>query len=155
MAKTILTILVSFMLFSDLFAHKTALPVPQNKIELSYVTNPEIGCGCSFARNKTDLRLRRYIYIQGIDDPAYININGKNLELQPVDSSELNGKVKVGTQAWETFTAGDLKIRLDTTVTWVCPPNDESCEVTYYKAKLTVNGKGQEIKEMLTGHCGC
>lgn len=127
----------------------------QPKLQLGYVKNGDIGCGCSFARNKTDLRQRRYIYSESMGEPAYINVNGKNLKLHPVASSETGGKEKVGKHSWETFTADGLKIRLDKTVTWVCPPKDEACEVTYYKAMLTVSGKGQTITETLTGMCGC
>jgi hypothetical protein len=90
-----------------------------------------------------------------MDEPAYIKVNGKNLKLQPVAASDTNAKERVGKRSWETYTAGGLKIRLDKTVTWVCPPKDEACEVTYYKATLTVSGKGQTITEHLTGNCGC
>ena len=129
--------------------------IPQSKIQLGYVRHGDFGCGCYFARNKTDLRKRRYIYSESMDGPAYINVNGKNLELQPIASSETNGEEGVGRRSWQTFTAGDLRIRLELTVTWVCPPKDEGCEVTYYKAILTVSGKGQKITENLTGMCGC
>lgn len=143
------------MVSSNLFAPQTAMTTPQSKIQLGYVKNGDIGCGCSFARNKTDLRQRRYIYSESMDEPAYINVNGKNLKLQPVASSDTKTKERVGQRSWETFTAKGLKIRLDKTVTWVCPPKDEACEVTYYKATLTVSGKGQTITETLTGNCGC
>jgi hypothetical protein len=36
-----------------------------------------------------------------------------------------------GDRSWGTYVAGDVKARIDWTVTRVCDPKDESCELTY------------------------
>ncbi len=127
----------------------------QSSLKLGYVKNGDIGCGCSFARNKVDLQNRRYLYIQGMDEPAYININGKNIKLHHFAPSDEQVREKIGQRSWGKFTAGDIKIRLEKIVTKVCDPNDEDCEVTNYKATMTVTRKAQKITVKLIGLCGC
>jgi hypothetical protein len=128
----------------------------QTKIRLGFIKNMESGCGCAFGRNQSDMDKDRYIYSDMLTDGSpYINVNGKNLKLTPVASSKLAKKLRVGNHSWETYTAGELKIRLDKTVTWVCPPKDEGCETTVYKVVLTISGKGQTVTEHLIGSCGC
>lgn len=153
--RTILASLVVLVSSPTLIAQPKPTTMSQARLRLGYVKNGDIGCGCSFARNQTDLRKRRYIYSESMDEPAYINVNGNNLKLYPVASSETDGAEKVGQQSWETFTAGNLKIRLEKIVTKICDPNDESCEVTYYEARIIVNSKRQKISEPLIGLCGC
>jgi hypothetical protein len=128
---------------------------PQSQLKLGYVKAGAIGCGCAFSRNNEDFRNHRYIYIEGMDEPAFINLNGKNIELNPVSSSEYSGEEKIGQQSWETFTSGDLKTRLEKIVTKVCDPEDESCEVTYYKARMTLIRKNERLEVELVGSCGC
>ncbi|HYE75913.1 MAG TPA: hypothetical protein VEF04_21390 [Blastocatellia bacterium] len=137
--KMIFVIFVGLAFSPILMAQPSSTETSQAKLRIGYVKNSDIGCGCYFARSLSDLRKDRYIYSEIINEPAFINVNGKNLKLNPVASSEANGEEKVGQRSWETFTARDLKIRLEKVVTKVCDPNDESCEVTYYNATLTVS----------------
>lgn len=130
-------------------------PDTRSELKLGYVKNGEIGCGCSFSLNADDLRNRRYIFSEELDEPAYINVNGKNLKLEPVDFSEATDEEKVGQRSWKIYKAGDLKVRLDKVVTKICDPNDEACEVTYYNATMTITQKTQEVTVKLAGLCGC
>ena len=59
-----------------------------------------------------------------------------------------------GDRSWETYVAGDVKARIDWTVTLVCDPKDESCELTYYKAALTITRKTQRAIVKAVGLCG-
>lgn len=90
-----------------------------------------------------------------MDGSARINLDGKDLELQLVDSKELKRAPKVGDREWAVCAAGDVRVRVDYLVTKVCDPKDESCEVTYYKATLTVTRKSQRTAIKTIGFCGC
>jgi hypothetical protein len=127
----------------------------QQCLKLGIVENQDMGCGCSFALNKSDLRNHRDIFIQEFEEPAYINLNGNKLKLQVVDSSPEKNEDKLGKHSWKTFAAGNLKVQLDMIVTKVCDPKDESCEVTYYNATMTVSRKAQKTAVKLIGLCGC
>jgi hypothetical protein len=153
--NTILTIFLCLEFSSVSIAQSVSTSRPQFQMRLGHVKDGDIGCGCAFSRNKTEWLNRRYIYVEGMDEPAYINLNGRNIKLHPVASSEESGAEKVGQRSWETYTADSVKIRLEKTVTKVCDPNDESCEVTYYKATMILTHKGQKLSVKLIGSCGC
>ena len=114
-----------------------------------------LGCGSAFSLNTTDMGNCRYIFAQDMDDPPYINLNGKNLQLRLTGYSKPKGKEKVGDRSWETYAAGELKVRIDYTVTKVCTPRDEICETTYLNATMTVSQKTQKTTVKLTGRSGC
>ena len=91
-----------------------------------------------------------------MDEPAYINLDGKDLKLEEVESGGSEAvPEKVGDRSWEAHVAGDVKVRIDRTVTKVCDPKDESCEVTYYKAVMTITRKTQKAIVKTIGLCGC
>jgi hypothetical protein len=127
----------------------------QPKLRLGYVKDHDVGCGSAFSLTTTDMGNHRYIFAQDMDDPPYINLNGKNLQLRLTASSKPNGKEKVGDRSWETYAAGDVKVRIDYTVTKVCTPRDKICETTYLNATMTVSHEGQKTTVNLTGRSGC
>jgi hypothetical protein len=94
----LLALAISYELNAQAISSKTEL-------RPGYVKDSDIGCGCSFARSKMDLRNRRYIYSESMGEPAYINVTGKNLKLQAVASSGERIPEKVGQRSWETYTA--------------------------------------------------
>jgi hypothetical protein len=132
----------------------TTSPGPQLKI--GYVEVGIGGCGCSLALNSADLREGRFVFIQDYGEPAYINLGGKDLKLEEVDSGGSEAvPERVGDRSWVAYVASDVKVRIDRTVTKVCDPKDESCEVTYYKVILTVSRKTQRTTIRTIGLCGC
>jgi hypothetical protein len=127
----------------------------QPKLRLGYVKDHDVGCGSAFSLNATDMGNRRYIFAQDMDDPPYINLNGKNLQLRLTSYSKPKGKEKVGDQSWETYAAGDVKVRIDYIVTKVCTPRDRICETTYLDATMTVSHQTRKTTVKLTGRSGC
>jgi hypothetical protein len=85
-----------------------------------------------------------------------MRIGGKTVNLQPDDSVEAEGSLDaVGNQWRQVFRQGDMEVHAEFTVTWVCPPNDESCEVTRYNVRFTVtDGSWTEVIDA-TGDVGC
>ena len=127
----------------------------QPKLRLGYVKDHDVGCGSAFSLNAIDMGNRRYIFAQDMDDPPYINLNGKNLQLRLTSYSKPKGKEKVGDRSRETYAAGDVKVRIDYTVTKVCTPRDKICETTYLNATMTVSQKALKTTVKLTGRSGC
>lgn len=129
---------------------------PADQLKLGYIENGDFGCGCSLSINKSDLRDRRYVFIYPMDGFAYINLNGNNLKLRMAAASpEIKREPKVGDRSWENWVAGNVKVRIDYTVTGVCAPDDEACEVTYYTSLLTIRSNGRKTVVKTVGLCGC
>jgi hypothetical protein len=132
----------------------TSSPGPQLKI--GYLKVGIDGCGCSLALNAADLRKGRYVFIQDLGEPAYINLDGNDLKLEEVNSGGFEAvPEKVGDRSWIAYVAGNVKVRIDWTVTRVCDPKDEGCEVTNYKAVITITRKTQKAIVRTIGLCGC
>ena len=90
-----------------------------------------------------------------MDDATYIQLNGQTVKLHPVAASKRTRRERVGDRSWETFTAGDAKVRVDYVVTRVCGPREEGCEVTNYRATLTILRGKQRIVVKGIAACGC
>jgi hypothetical protein len=158
MKKLLVVVLFSAIAMSHGF---NAYPQTQTEFNLGYVNDLAVGCGCLFALNQMDFRKRRFVFVQDMGEPAYINLNGKNQKLTEVDSNKTSVKPEdyqapqVGSRYWETYKSGDIQLRLNKVVTRVCKPNDDSCEATYYKATMTITRNKQKRTVNLTGVCGC
>jgi hypothetical protein len=139
----------------EINAQSASASSAQPKLRLGYVKDHDVGCGAAFFLNATDMENRRYIFSQDVDDPPYINLNGKNLQLRLTVISKPTRKEKVGDRWWETYAAGDVKVRIDYTVTKVCTPQDEMCETTYLNAFMTVSLESWKTTVKLTGYSGC
>ena len=151
-----LVFLIVTLFSSQALAQTSTTSSPGPQLKIGYVEVGIGGCGCSLALNAADLREGRYIFIQDDGEPAYINLDGKDLKLEEVDSGGSEAVIeKVGDRSWVAYVAGDVKVRIDRTVTRVCDPKDESCEVTYYKAILTVSRRTQKTTIRTIGLCGC
>jgi len=158
--KTVLSAPLIAMILSLLVGFKAQ---PQSGsspaiFKLGYVKDDSLldNCGCSLYKNIKDEKKRRHIFLSDMSQKAAINIDGKDLTLRLIDDGDgKNGELKVGDRSWEIYNAGNTKVRVDYTVSKLCDPNDEACEVIYYKATITVIRNG--IKETLKsiGYCGC
>jgi hypothetical protein len=84
-----------------------------------------------------------------------MNLDGENIELRLLASSKQKSKELVGDRSWETYSAKNLRVRVDYVVTRVCDPKDEGCESVYYKATMTVTrGKQRRVVKGIA-ICGC
>jgi hypothetical protein len=153
MANIITTLVLTFSIVTVAQAQSSS--VRSSKLRLGHVKDGDFGCGCSLSRDKVSLRNQRHIFISPMDESAYINLNGKTLKLRLVAASKEKAAQTIGDRSWETYSAGSLRVRIDYIVSWLCPPNDEACEVTYYKAVMTVTRQKQKTVAKAIGLCGC
>lgn len=149
-------LLVATAFSSQALAQTSTAASPGPQLKIGYVEVGIGGCGCSLSLNAADLRKGRYVFIQDDGEPAYINLDGKDLKMEEVGSGGLEAITeKVGDRSWVAYVAGDVKVRIDRTVTKVCDPKDEDCEVTHYKAVMTIIRKSQKAIVKTIGLCGC
>jgi len=111
MANTFTTLVLTFLLVT--VAQAQASSVESSKLELGDVKDGGIGCGCSLSRDQASLRNQRHIFISPMDDSAYINLSGKNVELRLVAASKEKTAEKIGERSWQTYSAGSLRVRID------------------------------------------
>jgi hypothetical protein len=112
------------------------------------------GAGCSLwlAGDRTGSE-KRYIFFSDLENQAVMNIDGRDVHLAPTGPSERPSESKLGGHARSSYQAGGLRVVVRYTVTGVCAPADESCEVTKYRATLTVT-RGT-AKRMVAAHGEC
>jgi len=113
------------------------------------------GAGCSL-QMPTDYQKHndRCVFLSDFEDNATININGKDIKLKLVGRREPEREPRNGDRSVFNYATQRIKVRVDFLVTGVCDPNDESCEVTYYDATLTIT-RGRTIRMVRTkGICG-
>jgi len=112
-------------------------------------------CGCSLqfpAKTWTE----RYVFLGDLSNDALMNINGQDIKLRLVDYKEPKGEPKKGNRSTWTYTDGKtIKAQVDYVITGFCDPKDESCEVTYYDAVITVTRNDSRQIVKVTGICGC
>jgi hypothetical protein len=115
------------------------------------------GCGCYFQfpaewkKKGSD----KYVFMEGIDDEgAWMNIDGKDVNLKLVGSSE-RSVWGVGARSSKRYRANGIAVRIDRVVTRVCRPGDEECESTDYDATFTVTKAGRKRMIKAKGVCGC
>lgn len=117
------------------------------------------GCSCAF-QAPSEARKRnstKFIFVSELgSNVGWMNINGRDTRLKLTKSTEkTSGRIRVGERYLEEYSGSGFSVRIDYTVTRVCPPRDEGCEWTKYNVTITVR-KGtasQSIKA--AGECGC
>jgi hypothetical protein len=109
--------------------------------------------GCSWSASAATVG-RGFVFLAEYDESRIVmNIGGLDIELRLVQA---RGQLeKVGDVLERTFIAGDVTVRAQYRVTWVCPEDDESCEVTKFNATFLVT-KGNESETVnAEGSVGC
>ena len=149
-------LLIIIVMPADLRSQSKAPPATPLKLGIVKDDSSFDGCGCSLYLNRRDEKTHRAVFLADFAENAAINVNGKDLRLRlTASSSEKNDHAKVGDRSWEIYRAGATTLRVDYTVTKICDPNDESCEVLYYRTTLTLIHQGQRTSIKTTGLCGC
>jgi hypothetical protein len=112
----------------------------------------EVGCSLQFP---ADYRKHNERYVVKSDENnAVMNIDGKDRMLKLVSHREPKGAPRKGDRSTWNYADKETKVRIDFVVTRVCDPNDESCEVTWYDATITVTRKNGKGVVNVKGVCG-
>lgn len=73
-------LLIITVFSSQALAQTSTVSSPVSQLKIGYVEVGIGGCGCSLALNAADLRKGRYVFIEDLGEPAYINLDGKDLK---------------------------------------------------------------------------
>jgi hypothetical protein len=128
-----------------------------NTIKVGIVRDQESfdGAGCSLQLPADNRKHNeRYVFRSDYEDNAVLNINGKDARFKLVSHREPQGNLKKGQRSTWSYTAEGIHVRVDYVVIGVCDPNDESCEVTYYDATITVTHGNDKQVVKAKGSCG-
>lgn len=117
---------------------------------------PVRGCGCYF-RFRGAKDSGNYIFAEGIEyeDGAWMNIDGRDVQLRVVKDWQDRGKELVGSRSSRTFAANNISVTSTYVTTRVCAAADEDCEFHDYDATFVVR-KGKRVRRVrAVGSCGC
>ena len=95
----------------------------------------------------------------GADDAAgrpIMNIGGRVTPVIPLTArpEDLFGRPRKGATFTEVYRRGALTLTFRNTITFVCPPTDESCEVTRFRGTLHVSDGDRTRVHRTQGECG-
>jgi len=116
----------------------------------------EGNAGCTLRLPQDDKKDRKnFIFLSDYDDNAVVNVDGKDVNLKLKVRKEPKGEdLKVGQKSEEDYTGTGVKVHVDYVTTWVCPPDDESCEVTSFNAIVIVTRGNSRKAVRVKGVCG-
>jgi hypothetical protein len=130
-------------------------PAPNSDVRIGPLKNQTIveGCGCYFSR--TGDATNRLVLAVDAADTAWLNLDGADTWLVLVRTTRGGGAEKAGDMYSEFYRGRGYDLQVDYTVTYVCPPTDESCEFTGMNAFITVRRGAAKGHATVTGNCGC
>ena len=109
--------------------------------------------GCSWSASSPSVG-NGYIFLAEFnDEPTLMHIDGKDRALDIVRQS--GTLTEVGDTLERAYQSADVRVSARFTVTWVCPKDDESCEVTRYRATFEVSKSERSQTVEATGDVGC
>ena len=108
---------------------------------LSRAEAPDDVCACVTREGS-----KVVFFLDAESEHPVVRLDGKKLALDKGKSTKPADRPKAGDTFFEEYSAGDVTFRFDHTLTFVCPADDESCEVAKFKSTLTVkNGQESEV----------
>lgn len=109
--------------------------------------------GCSWSASSTSVGVGYIFLAEYGDEPTFMHIDGKDLQLKLVSES---GKLKkVGDTLERTYRSGDVEVTAHFKAIWVCPEDQTSCEVTKYRVTFHVTKGAMSQTVEATGDVGC
>lgn len=90
----------------------------------------------------------------GNDPSGKINIDGRDIVLKSIKEFLPDRNFKVGRGGYQIWKGNDTTVRLDYVFTWLCPPQNDNCEVYHFKGILNIKHKGMRRKVNVRGEGG-
>jgi hypothetical protein len=154
-----MAMLVFFALCLSGFSLTLSEGAPRSALTFGVVVNQEGfhdgGCELLFSSDSSDpYSSERYIFVSDFNGHAAMNINGHDIRFTLVRSTESRKQPKKGDRSTFWYASCPIAVKVDYTVTGVCPPDDESCEVFYYRAMIHVTSGPLRKSVAAHGLCG-
>jgi hypothetical protein len=130
---------------------------PNDTLKVGAIKEPFLdGCGCYFDFPDDDNKEGQgYVFLAEIDDRAQMNIDGKDVMLQYLRSTDAEGEIRVGSTRSEFYKSENTEVGVEYVVKKLCEQDDEACESVEYSATITVTRNGISRKISALGSCGC
>ena len=150
-------IIVFRLLYSVLFINISLFPVPAIAENISIETmleTQEAGgdCGCYFYLAGKPEKESFVLYWPFHDESGVMKINGK---LTYLDITDRELKYNLGEETSFLLKNNDTVVTGKCKVSWICPEDDESCEITKYTGKMSITRDKQTTDVAIQGSCGC
>ena len=138
-------VLISMLAHSGDDSNCSVSAIPQPVVEL--------GCGCSYERSESTAEEYHPILQSDLAfQKPLMFIQGELVSLDAVYIEQIPSNATLGDTFKQTYEhAGDRYV-FTNRITFLCPANSESCEVTSFSAVLGIN---DTCRMELVGHCGC
>jgi hypothetical protein len=109
--------------------------------------------GCSWSASAATIG-DGFVFLAEYDESRIVmNIGGSDVELR---LAEARGQLtKVGDVSERKFVSGDVTVSARYKVTWVCPEDSDSCEVTKFDVTFLVKKGAQSETVDAAGSVGC
>jgi hypothetical protein len=100
--------------------------------------------GCELLLPRDSYTSERYVFLSDLQGRAVMNLGGLDIRLTLARPEESGSTPPKGDLSRHWYRGKNLQVRVDYTVSGLCPPDDESCEVIYYDAEIhLVSGRSQ------------
>jgi len=115
----------------------------------------EYGCSCNYYKKNTNEFVPYFQSEIDFTNPK-MYINNKLVNVNPIKVNSIPVNKKIGSKFSQSFEFMGNIIHFENIVTFVCPPNSESCEVTEFETIMKTKNKQCNFKEVtIKGSCGC
>ena len=126
-------------------------------LKLGFLDGTNEGCGCEFTFlpeiRKDD---PRFVFMSDEEEKkAFINIDGRNIALTLIRSTNPRGRERVGNRSTRTYEGEGIRVSAAYVATRVCKKYDEACESTDYDGTFTLTKDRRKRIARLKGVCGC
>jgi hypothetical protein len=110
--------------------------------------------GCELLLSPDSYSSERYVFMSHFNGQAVMNIDGHDLRFKLVRSTDSQKEPRKGDRSRYWYASGSITVEVDYTVTGICPPDDESCEVIYYRAIIHISSGPLKKSIVAHGLCG-
>jgi hypothetical protein len=136
-----------------------SLPTYGNELGCGIETIPkallEYGCGCGYSAETKSESLSLLQSKFSFNNPK-MYIDNKLVSVKPISVQDLPHNPKIGDSFIQIYGYGSSEIIFKNVVTFVCPLDSESCEVTKFKSTLSITKGSCKVKNIeVIGDCGC
>ncbi len=134
-------------------------PFRQGNIQLEPLGEGELeyGCGCTFSVPVGEKGVGQFLLQWLYEAKAKLRINGSlhQLTLTHVEPDAEISPPTIGSRKHFRLMDDNLKVSVECTTYFVCPPESEECESTGFEGYMEVDTGGEKARFPVRGGCGC
>lgn len=111
--------------------------------------------GCAWSASSSEVGAGLILLAEYDESVVVMNVEGADVRLSLDPGSQTGHPAGVGERVTKVYTAPSIRVEATYTATWVCPPNQEGCEVTRFDVTFVVR-RGDQVETIRgAGDVGC